>query len=535
MTTRIQLYDTTLRDGTQREGLSLSLNDKLKIAQRLDRLGIDYIEGGWPGSNPKDIAFFEQVKTLGLTHATVTAFGSTRRADTPVGQDAQIRTLLAAETRAVAIFGKSWDLHVERVLKTTRDENLRMIADSVAFAAGHGRQVIYDAEHFFDGYKADPEYALATLRAAADAGASVLVLCDTNGGSMPLEVQAIVRAVRARFDIPLGIHCHNDGGLAVANTLIAVQEGATHVQGTINGYGERCGNADLCVVIPNLQLKLGYSCLSQDQLSTLTEVSHYVSTRANLTPDAHQPYVGHSAFAHKGGMHVDGMRKHPRTFQHIDPALVGNQTRFVVSELAGRSNILYKIEELNMGIQLSQEQVRSIVEQIKDLESQGFQFEAADASVELLIRRMQPGYKPPFELIDFHILVRDKENGLMASEAVVKIKVGDQTIITAAEGNGPVNALDDAVRKALLPYYPALNAVHLRDYKVRILDGEAGTSAQTCVLIDSSDGNRVWSTVGSSTNIIEASWQALADSLEYALLKETSRQGTSRQGRRNDE
>jgi len=539
MTTRIQLYDTTLRDGTQREGLSLSLNDKLKIAQRLDRLGIDYIEGGWPGSNPKDIAFFEQVKTLGLTHATVTAFGSTRRADTPVGQDAQIRTLLAAETRAVAIFGKSWDLHVEHVLKTTRDENLRMIADSVAFAVGHGRQVIYDAEHFFDGYKADPEYALATLRAAADAGASVLVLCDTNGGSMPLEVQAVVRAVvravRARFDIPLGIHCHNDGGLAVANTLIAVQEGATHVQGTINGYGERCGNADLCVVIPNLQLKLGYSCLSQDQLSTLTEVSHYVSTRANLTPDAHQPYVGHSAFAHKGGMHVDGMRKHPRTFQHIDPALVGNQTRFVVSELAGRSNILYKIEELNMGIQLSQEQVRSIVEQIKDLESQGFQFEAADASVELLIRRTQPGYKPPFELIDFHILVRDKENGLMASEAVVKIKVGDQTIITAAEGNGPVNALDDAVRKALLPYYPALNAVHLRDYKVRILDGEAGTSAQTCVLIDSSDGNRVWSTVGSSTNIIEASWQALADSLEYALLKGTSRQGTSKQGRRNDE
>lgn len=525
MSNRIQLYDTTLRDGTQREGLALSLNDKLKIAERLDRLGMDYVEGGWPGSNPKDIAFFEQAKKLNLTHAVITAFGSTRRADTPVDQDAQIRALLQAETQAVAIFGKSWDLHVEHVLKTTRDENLRMIADSVAFARSHRREVIYDAEHFFDGYKADPAYALDTLRAAVDAGAAVLVLCDTNGGTLTLELQTIVREVKSKFDgsesrcIPLGIHCHNDGGLAVANTLVAVQEGATHVQGTINGYGERCGNADLCVVIPNLQVKLGYDCLNPAQLGTLTEASHYVSNRANLTPDTHQPYVGHSAFAHKGGMHVDGMRKHQGTFQHIDPTLVGNQMRFVVSELAGRSNILYKVEELNMGIQLGKEQARMVVEQIKDLESQGFQFEAADASVELLIRRAQPGYQPPFELINFHILVRDKENGMMASEAVVKIKVGEQTMITAAEGNGPVNALDDAVRKALIPHYPALNAVHLRDYKVRILDGEAGTSARTCVLIDSSDGSRVWSTVGSSPNIIEASWQALADSLEYALLK----------------
>ncbi len=522
MSGRLQLYDTTLRDGAQREGFSLSLNDKLKIARRLDRLGIDYIEGGWPGSNPKDIAFFEQAKTLNLQQAVITAFGSTRRAGVPVAEDAQIRTLLAADTRAVAIFGKSWKLHVRHVLKTTADENLRMIAGSVAWAREHGREVIYDAEHFFDGYKADPDYALETLRVAAGAGAGVLVLCDTNGGVLTSELQEIVRAVKRQLDVPLGIHCHNDSGLAVANSIVAVQEGITHVQGTINGYGERCGNADLCVVIPNLQLKLGCDCLTSQQLESITEVSRYVSNRANLSPDAHQPYVGHSAFAHKGGMHVDGMRKHERTFQHIDPALVGNQKRFVVSELAGRSNILFKVEELALDVKLDKEQARQVVVQIKELESHGFQFEGADASVELLIRRGQPGYVPPFELIDFHILVRDKENGIMASEAVVKIRVDDQVMLTAAEGNGPVNALDDAVRKALLPYYPALETVHLIDYKVRILDGDAGTAAKTCVLIDSGNGALTWSTVGSSPNIIEASWQALADSLEYALLKANS-------------
>ncbi|MBN1579657.1 MAG: citramalate synthase [Anaerolineae bacterium] len=516
---KLELYDTTLRDGTQREGFSLSMNDKLKIAQRLDRFGIDYIEGGWPGSNPKDIAFFEGAKALGLKHAIVTAFGSTRRADTPVDQDAQIRTLLGAGTQAVAIFGKSWDLHVYHVLKTTLDENLHMIADSVAHCKRHGRKVIYDAEHFFDGYKADPDYALETLHTAADAGAAVLVLCDTNGGTLTGELQSIVRAVRTRFDAPLGIHCHNDSGVAVANTIIAVQEGMMHVQGTVNGYGERCGNADLCTIIPNLQCKLGYTCITPEQLESLTELSHYVSNRANLSFDAHQPYVGLSAFAHKGGMHVDAMRKHEDTFQHIDPVLIGNQKRFVVSELAGRSNILYKVEELSMDINLGKEEARDVVSQIKALESEGFQFEGADASVELLIRRGQPGYEPPFELIDFHILIREKENGMMSSEAVVKIKVGDEVMLTAAEGNGPVNALDDAVRKALLPYYPVLEAVHLTDYKVRILDGDAGTAAKTCVLIDSSNGDLIWSTVGSSPNIIEASWQALADSLEYALLK----------------
>ncbi|MBL7200450.1 MAG: citramalate synthase [Anaerolineae bacterium] len=522
---KIQVYDTTLRDGAQREGLSLSLDDKLKIARHLDGLGMDYIEGGWPGSNPKDIAFFEQVPALGLTHATVTAFGSTRRADTDVATDIQIRALLAAKTPAVAVFGKSWDLHVARVLNTSLDENLRMIADSVSYLQSHGREVIYDAEHFFDGYLADPEYAMETLRVAAQAGAVLLVLCDTNGGTMPEQLREIFAHVARQVDLPLGIHCHNDSGLAVANTLLAVQAGAVHVQGTINGYGERCGNGDLCAIIPNLQLKLGYRCISDAQLRSLSEVAHYVSNRANLAPDPHQPYVGHSAFAHKGGMHVNAMLKCEESFQHTDPALVGNQKRIVVSELAGRSNILYKVEEFGMDLEIDQEEARALVSHIKDLESRGFQFEGADASVELLIRRSKEGYAPPFELIDFHILVRDKENGIMASEAMVKIKVGDDVMLTAADGNGPVNALDQAVRKALLPTYPQLAPVHLIDYKVRILDGDAGTAALTRVLIDSSDGERTWSTVGSSSNIIEASWQALADSLEYALLKVFDSQG----------
>jgi 2-isopropylmalate synthase len=523
MEKRVQLYDTTLRDGAQREGLALSLDDKLRIAQHLDQLGIDYIEGGWPGSNPKDIAFFEQAGALGLAHARVTAFGSTRRANVDVAQDPQIQVLIAAQTPAVAVFGKSWDLHVYRVLNTSLQENLLMIADSVSYLREHGREVIYDAEHFFDGYRAHPDYALQTLRAAAEAGASLLVLCDTNGGTMPGQIEEIVAHVARQFDTPLGIHCHNDSGLAVANSIIAVQAGAVHVQGTINGYGERCGNADLCTLIPNLQLKLGYRCISDQQMRSLAEVSHYVSNRANLTPDNHQPYVGYSAFAHKGGMHVNGVLKCEDSFQHIDPALVGNQKRIVVSELAGRSNILYKVDEFGLDVDLSREKAGKLVSHIKEMESRGFQFEGAEASVELLIRRSQSGYEPPFELIDFHILVRDKENGIMASEAVVKIKVGEHVMLTAAEGNGPVNALDQAVRKALLPYYPQLEPVHLVDYKVRILDGEAGTAAMTRVLIDSSDGQQLWSTVGSSANIIEASWQALADSLEYALLRSTER------------
>jgi 2-isopropylmalate synthase len=427
-------------------------------------------------------------------------------------------------TSAVAIFGKSWLLHVTRVLNTSADENLRMISDSVAHVRNHGRKVIYDAEHFFDGYRANPDYAVQTLHAAAEAGAAVVVLCDTNGGTLPQELQAIVEKVSREIDCPLGIHCHNDSGLAVANTLLAVQAGAIHVQGTINGYGERCGNADLCAIIPNLQLKLGCKCITREQLRSLVEVSRYVSSRANLAPDHHQPYVGHSAFAHKGGMHVNGVLKCEESFQHVDPSLVGNQKRIVVSELGGRSNILFKVREFGLDLDMDKEQARNVASRIKDLENRGFQFEGAEASVELLIRRNQPDYVPPFGLIDFHVLVRDKENGMMASEAMVKIEIGDEVMLTAAEGNGPVDALGRAVRKALLPRYPQLEPVHLVDYKVRILDGDAGTAAQTRVLIDSSNGEQVWSTVGSSTNIIEASWQALADSLEYALWKAFDRE-----------
>ncbi len=514
----IQLYDTTLRDGTQREGISLSANDKIKIARKLDELGVHYIEGGWPGSNPKDAEFFTLVKEIPFEQAVITAFGSTRRADTPVEEDANIRALLEAETRAVAIVGKSWDLHVTQVLGTTLEENLRMIADSVSYLKDRGREVIYDAEHFFDGYKADPVYALRTLQVAEEAGAACLVLCDTNGGTLPSELTAIIEEVKKATSAPLGIHAHNDSELAVANSLAAVQAGVVHVQGTINGYGERCGNANLCSIIPNLKLKLGYDCISDEQLRLLTSVSRYVSEVANLAHDAHLPYVGQSAFAHKGGIHVDALLKCKESYQHIDPALVGNRKRVVVSELSGKSNIAYKIKEFGLQPSLDQDQLREILQRIKNLEKQGFQFEGAEGSLELLIRRAQPGYKPPFELIDFHVLVENRQGRGMLAEAAVKVRVGDEIMHTAAEGNGPVNALDLALRKALLPFYPQLAKIHLTDYKVRILDSEAGTEAQVRVLIDSACGPRTWSTVGSSTNIIEASWQALADSLEYGLL-----------------
>ncbi|MGD2207630.1 MAG: citramalate synthase, partial [Anaerolineae bacterium] len=509
---------TTLRDGAQREGISFSVDDKLKIARRLDRLGIAYVEGGWPGSNPKDMAFFERAPELALEQAIVTAFGSTRRADTAVEDDANIQALVAAGTQAVAVFGKSWDLHVHHVLHTTLDENLRMIADSVRYLKSLGREVIYDAEHFFDGYAADPAYALRTLAAAAEAGADVLVLCETNGGALPSAVAAVMAEVRRATTTPLGIHAHNDAELAVANTLVAVEAGAVHVQGTINGYGERCGNANLCSIIPALQLKMGHPCVSDAQLRSLSETARYVSELANLNLFPHHPYVGHSAFAHKGGMHVNALLKCEESYQHVDPGLVGNRKRVVVSELSGKSNIAFKVQEFGLALPDDSEKTRQVLQRIKDLENRGFQFEGAEGSVELLIRRAQPGYEPPFELLDFHVLIRDRDNGNMAAEATVKVRVGEQVMHTAADGNGPVNALDAAVRKALLPFYPQLADVHLTDYKVRILDGEAGTAAQTRVLIDSANRHRTWSTVGSSTNIIEASWQALADSLEYALL-----------------
>jgi 2-isopropylmalate synthase len=522
------LYDTTLRDGAQREGISFSLADKLKIAERLDRLGIAYIEGGWPGSNPKDMAFFEHARGLRLKQAVVTAFGSTRRARASVEEDTNIRSLVAANTRAVAVFGKSWDLHVFNVLDTTLDENLRMIEDSVRHLKSMGREVIYDAEHFFDGYRANPTYAMQTLEAAIAAGADVVVLCDTNGGALPSMIGKVTAHVRKATTTPLGIHAHNDSEMAVANTLVAVENGAEHVQGTINGYGERCGNANLCSIIPSLKLKMGIDCVSDDQLHNLTETARFVSEMANMTLDAHLPYVGHSAFAHKGGMHVNALLKCEESYQHIEPNLVGNRKRVVVSELSGKSNITYKVQEFNLEITGGTDQTQHVLSQIKELENQGFQFEGAEGSVELLIRRAQEDYVPPFELLDFHVLIRSSQlpaqgsaygnGGSMAAEATVKVRVGDQVMHTAADGNGPVNALDAAVRKALLPFYPRLADVQLVDYKVRILDGEAGTAAQTRVLIDSVNHHRAWSTVGSSGNIIEASWLALADSLEYALL-----------------
>jgi 2-isopropylmalate synthase len=522
----VVLYDTTLRDGSQREGISFSVDDKLKIARRLDQLGVRYIEGGWPGSNPKDMAFFDRSPESSLEQAIITAFGSTRRAGTAVEEDANIGALVAAATPAVAVFGKSWDLHVYHVLNTTLEENLRMIGDSVRYLKAHGREVIYDAEHFFDGYRADPVYAMKTLAAAAEAGADVLVLCDTNGGALPSAIARGVVEVLQATTVPLGIHAHNDGEMAVANTLAAVEAGTVHVQGTINGYGERCGNANLCSIIPALKLKMGVDCVSDEQLRGLTETAWYVSELANLSLFPHQAYVGRSAFAHKGGMHVNALIKCEESYQHIEPSLVGNRKRVVVSELSGKSNIAYKAEEFGLNLEGGSRQTQHVLSRIKELESQGFQFEGAEGSVELLICRAQPGYEPPFELLDFHVLIRDSHEltqaeagaGRMTAEATVKVRVRDQIMHTAADGNGPVNALDQAVRKALLPFYPRLADVHLTDYKVRILDGAAGTAAQTRVLIDSSNGHRTWSTVGSSTNIIEASWQALADSLEYALL-----------------
>ncbi len=523
---QIQLYDTTLRDGAQREGISFTVEDKLRIATKLDELGIHFIEGGWPGSNPKDNEFFAKAKGLNLSHALLAAFGSTRRPKTKAEDDPNLRTLLDAETKVVTLVGKSWDLHVTQVLETTLAENLRMIADSIGFLKSKGRKVFFDAEHFFDGYKANPKYALKTVKIAAEAGAECIILCATNGGAMPSEVATAFNTARKATGTPLGIHTHNDAELAVANTLAAVQAGATQVQGTINGDGERCGNANLCSIIPALKLKMGIDCISDEQLARLTEVAHYVSELANLTLDTHLPYVGASAFAHKAGLHVAAMIKWEESYHHIDPESVGNQWRTLVSELSGRGGILYKARERGLELELQDEQAAAILAHVKSMESRGFQYDGAEASFELLIRRAQPDYHPPFELVDFMVVVEKRRRPSMMtseeellSEATVKVKVGMQVIHTAAEGNGPVNALDAALRKALLVFYPSLEQVRLVDYKVRAIDEPEGTGSRVRVLIESSDGEHEWRTVGSSTNIIEASWLALADSLEYWLLK----------------
>lgn len=516
---QIYIYDTTLRDGTQREGISLSLDDKLKIAKKLDEFGVHYIEGGWPGSNPKDVEFFEKFHLLKLKTAKVAAFGSTRRKDTLPEEDQNLRLLIEANTPVITLFGKSWDLHVTDVLQTSLEENLNMIGESVAFCKQHEKEVIYDAEHFFDGYKANPEYALATIKIAAINGADSIVLCDTNGGSLPWEIEEIITAVRDTLGpyVQLGIHTHDDAGLGVANTLAGVKSGAVHVQGTINGYGERVANANLCSIIPDLQLKMGHTCVTNDKLRDLTELSRFVADVANLELDTHQPFVGSSAFVHKGGTHVAAMLRNPDSYQHIDPVNIGNVQRSVVSELSGRGNLIDKAKEF--GINTEGLDLQAVLKDIKKLEASGFTFEGADASIELKLRRTHPAYVPPFELLDYSVNVMQRKGRALNAEAIVKVRVGPKRMHTVAEGNGPVNALDAALRKALVDVHPKLAGVKLVDYKVRILDGENATAATTRVLIESKMGNKTWSTVGASPNIIEASWQALTDSMEYALIK----------------
>lgn len=513
---KIQIYDTTLRDGAQRTDISFSVQDKLNIARRLDDLGVDFIEGGWPGSNPKDAEFFKRALQMNWRTAQIAAFGATCGVNATPDQDANIQALLESQAPVCTVVGKTSLMHVRDVLRTTPENNLRIIESSLAYLKAHGRRVFYDAEHFFDGYKLDADYALETLRAAARGGAEVIILCDTNGGSMPWEVSELVRQVRDRLETPLGIHTHNDGECAVANTLAAVREGCIQVQGTINGYGERCGNANLCSIIPDLELKMGYQAIGEDNLRKLFDVAHYVAEVANLSPDEHLAYVGRAAFTHKGGIHVAAIRRNPDSYQHIDPEKVGNAMNVVVSELSGRGNLLSKAEEY--GVSLSAEtDLGSVLSELKSLEARGFSFETAEASVLLMLKRQEETYTPPFELIDFTVVVEHRRGRGIFAEATVKVKVGEEIMHTAAEGNGPVNALDSALRKALVNHYPQVNYFHLSDYKVRILDGNHGTAATTRVLIDTANGSKTWSTVGASTNIIEASWRALSDAIEYGL------------------
>ena len=516
---KVYLYDTTLRDGTQGEGISLSVDDKLKIAQKLDYLGVDYIEGGWPGSNPKDMEFFLRIKDIPLQHATIAAFSSTRKPKVKVEEDPNLRQLVESGVKACAIFGKSWDFHVYEALKTTLEENLAMISETVGFLKDKGMEVIYDAEHFFDGYMANPDYALNTIKAAAAAGADWVVLCDTNGGSLPQEVQEIVTRVVQEVHVPIGIHAHNDSELAVANSLLAVKAGARQVQGTINGFGERCGNANMCSIIPNLQLKADFQALPPEKLALLTEVSRYVYEIANVVPPNYQPFVGPSAFAHKGGIHVSALMKDSSTYEHIDPKLVGNKQRVLVSELSGLSNLRYKAEELAIQVDFDSPRTKAVIEEIKHLEHQGYQFEGAEASLELLLMKAGGEVEEIFELQSFKLMIEKHADHEVTSEAIIKLRIKGETVHTAAEGNGPVNALDNALRKAVEEFYPAIKSMQLSDYKVRVLEEKDGTEAKVRVLIESTNHLKNWSTVGVSGNIIEASWQALIDSMKYALLK----------------
>ena len=520
---RVTIYDATLRDGTQGEGVSLSVEDKLLIVARLDDVGIDYIEGGFPGSNPKDSEFFELVRNKPLKHSKLVAFGSTRRARVKAEEDPGLKAIAEAGTPAAAIFGKTWDLHVREVLRTSLKNNLNMIEDSVACLKSAGLEVVYDAEHFFDGYRHNAEYALETLRAAERGGADWLVLCDTNGGALTWDLVKAVEDVVANVGAPVGIHAHNDSGLGAANSLAAVRCGATQVHGTINGYGERCGNADLCTIVPTLELKMNKRCLPEGNLPKLTELALYVAEIANQAPDESSPYVGNSAFAHKGGMHVDAIQKNPLTYEHIDPGLVGNRRRVLLSELSGRSLILDKAREYDPGLSKDSPEIHRLFEELGDRELQGYLFEGAEGSFHLMLMKAFNKHKELFHRAGFRIIVDKATEGLVTSEATIKIGLGDKQAHTAAEGNGPVDALDAALRKALREFYPEIKNIHLTDYKVRVLEGAQGTASKVRVLMESTDNVTLWGTVGVSENIIEASWQALVDSLEYGLLYKKAR------------
>lgn len=517
---QVKLYDTTLRDGSQGEGISYTVSDKLRIAQELDKAGLHYIEGGWPGSNPKDMEFFLKAVKLRLDNSCLVAFSSTRKPHIQPSEDASIKSLLKSGVKTAAIFGKTWDLHINDVLKVTLEENLNMIKDTVSFLVSQGVVVFYDAEHFFDAYKANREYSLQCLLAAQEAGARVICLCDTNGGTLTSEVARITAEIRPKIKASLGIHCHNDAGVAVANSIAAVEAGADMVQGTINGYGERCGNTDLIPVIANLKFKLGIDCIADDRLAELTHLSRFISEISNMRLKNEQPYVGDSAFAHKGGVHINAVMKNPKSYEHIEPELVGNRRRILVSELGGKTGILLRAKKMEFDLSKEDPKTKKLLKLIQELEHQGFHFEAAEASFEVLMQKALGKYKKFFELEGFRVVIEKRSDKKITSEAIIKLKVRGTKEHTAAEGDGPINALDNALRKALKDFYPALSRMHLADFKVRVLDEKAGTAAKVRVLIQSRDEQDSWSTIGVSENIIEASWQALVDSVEYKLLKD---------------
>ena len=520
MSKKVAIFDSSLRDGAQAEGISFSVEDKLKILELLDGHGVDYIEAGNPGSNPKDLEFFARARAIKLKHAKLAAFGSTRRRDIKVEQDSNVQSLLLADTPVIVIFGKSWDFHVTDIIRTTLEENLAMITETLAFFKAQGKEVVYDAEHFFDGYKHNPAYAVKTLQAAVDGGADALVLCDTNGGTFPTEIGIIVKKISSLFaNVTIGIHAHNDAGMAVANSVAAVEGGARHVQGTYIGFGERCGNANLSTIIANLGVKRDYECLPADQYQNIVHVARHVAVISNITLSDREPYVGNSAFAHKGGMHIDGVNKAAHSFEHINPELVGGQRRFLMSEVSGRRMILDKIWEVDPSVTKDDAVTDSIMKRLKEMEHEGYQFEGAESTFELLVRKQLGKYRPFFELEHFKIIGEQPSSGEYGSSAIIKVKVGGVSEITAAEGDGPVHALDSALRRALDRFYPELSNVHLTDYKVRVINGRDATASKVRVLIQSTDGDLVWTTVGVSTDIIDASWIALVDSIEYKLLK----------------